>query len=126
MQIYSTPNRSARSSNQIPIYAGDRVVGYVKGDTFYKTISGSKHFLRQPPAILFDIQSLSDAEGYAAIYCHVTDRDTGNIYTASIALIWGKPIYKDYGFGKQVGLCLKEWTVNGVLQSNRNQNQILT
>ena len=102
------------STNSTPIYAGSNVVGYVKDDTFYKTVTGSKHFLRHPPAILFDIQSLEDAGRYGANYVHVTDRETGRVYTAPTALIWEKPIHKNYGFGAQVGLCLKDWTVNGV------------
>jgi hypothetical protein len=114
MQSYSTPYSTSKSRSSTPIYAGKHVVGQVKGDTFYKTVSGNVHFLRQPPAIMFDIQSLKDAERYGAKNAHVTDRDTGDVYTAPIALIWEKPIYKDYGYGKQVGLCLKEWTVNGV------------
>jgi hypothetical protein len=103
------------STKKTPVYREDgrRVVGYVRGDTFYKTLSGSKHFLRQPPAILFDIQSLESAQRYGAKNVQVKDRETGKIYRAPIALIWEKAIYKDYGFGAQVGLCLKDWTVDG-------------
>lgn len=98
------------------VYAGGRVIGSVKGDTFYKRVSGSKHFLEKPPAIMFDIQSLKDAERYGAKFIHITDRETDDIYTAPTALIWAKPIYKNYGFGEQVGLCLIDFTVNGVAQ----------
>ncbi|MBC8508213.1 MAG: hypothetical protein H8D34_25410 [Chloroflexi bacterium] len=103
------------NTNQTPVYREDgrRVVGYIIGDTFYKTVSGSKHFLRQPPAIMFDVQSLESAQRYGAKNVQVKDRETERIYAATIALIWEKPIYKNYGFGAQVGLCLKDWTVNG-------------
>ena len=48
-------------SNYTPIFVGTRVVGAVKGDTFFKTIRKS-HFLRKPPAIAFDTNSLEQAK----------------------------------------------------------------
>lgn len=105
------PKRNKGKST--PIYAGGRVVGHVNGEIFSKIISGSKHFLRQPPAILFDVSSLKDAELLGATLASVTDRETGNVYTALISLIWQKPIYKDYTT-PQVGLALREWTKNGI------------
>ncbi|MCX6083063.1 MAG: hypothetical protein NTW32_26340 [Chloroflexi bacterium] len=60
-----------------------------------------------------DIDALKDAELLGATLENVTDRDTGNIYTAAISLIWQRPIYKNYGYGEQIGLALREWTKNG-------------
>ncbi len=102
--------------NDTPIYTHGRKVGEVRGATFYKTISAAKHFLRQPPAIAFDISTLADAERAGARIVQVTDRDTGNIYRAAIHTIRRKGIYINRGFGEQIALALKEWSVNGAPQ----------
>ncbi|HEY3311216.1 MAG TPA: hypothetical protein VGK00_06200 [Anaerolineales bacterium] len=101
------------TSNSVEIFAGRRFVGRVTGDVFSKTIEGSKHIMKDPPALFWDVQALKDAEAVGAEVVEVKDRESGNVYTARIATIWQKPIYKNYGYGDQVGLRLSEFTVNG-------------
>jgi hypothetical protein len=79
---------------------------------FRKTVSGSKHFLRKPEAIAFDIESVKAAEAAGASLVVVQDRDTGKTYTASIDQIWKSGLYLDRGFGQQVALPLTYWTVH--------------
>ena len=83
------PNCTKNSKkNETPIYSGKRIVAKVRGDTLYKTVNSSKHFLKIPPAIAFDISTLEDAERAGAVRVQVKDRDTGTSYKATIKHIW--------------------------------------
>ena len=99
--------------NKKPIFCGNRVVGNVNGDVFEKYITGSKHLLRIPPAIAFDISTLDDAERAGAVWAKVKDRETGNIYRAKIQDIRDKGIWLERGFGNQKYLPLSYWSING-------------
>lgn len=99
------PNFSrTRRQNQTPIYAGVKVIGHVKGDVFYKTIKGSKHILRRPPALAFDVQSLEEAEQAGARKVEVLDTETKNRYVAQLAHVWEKGFRLNRGFGEQIAL----------------------
>jgi len=87
------------------IFAMGRPVGYVKDGIFHKTIKPN-HYLRKPPAIAFDVQSLKDAERAGATWVHVRDAKTGVIYKASIAHIWRAGFRFNRGWGDQTGLPL--------------------
>lgn len=108
MNEFSTkiPNSKGQSK---PIYAGSRVVGQVIGNTFYKSVSSSKHFLRTPPAIAFDVATLAQAEEAGARKVCVTDKDTGNQYRASLEHIRLNGFTFNRGFGEQVGLVMDGW-----------------
>jgi hypothetical protein len=95
-----------------PVFAGRKVVGEVRGDTFYKQVSGAKHFLHRPPAIAFDIASLREAEEYGAVKVHVTDLDDGKVYEATISKIWEQGIDVSRGFGMQVALEMFFWEIS--------------
>jgi hypothetical protein len=114
MQTYFTSPHVRKSSGSTPIRAGGHVVGKVKGDTFYKSVDGSRHFLRVPPAIGFDVQSLKEAERAGAVYAEVEDRETHKIYRAPIQLIWEKGFKVNRGFGDQIALPLGLWQIVGV------------
>jgi hypothetical protein len=113
MQTYFTSPRIRKSSKSTPIRVGGRVVGKVEGDTFYKSLDGSRHFLRIPPAICFDVQSLKEAERAGAVYTEVTDRETGRAYRASIRSIWENGFKVNRGFGEQISLPFDKWQVVG-------------
>jgi hypothetical protein len=115
MQTYFTSLNTRKSSNSTPIRAGGHVVGKVKGDTFFKAVDGSRHFLRVPPAICFDEQSLKEAERAGAVHVAVTDRETGIAYRASIRLVWDSGFKVNRGFGNQIALPLDKWLVVGEL-----------
>ncbi len=96
-----------------PIYSGARVIGKVTGDVFTKTITGSLHMLRQPPALAFDVSTLEDAERAGAVHVQVTDRETGKVYRAPLALVRSAGFPVNRGYGAQWALTLPYWSVDG-------------
>lgn len=91
------------------IYARGKVVGAVRDGEFRKTLSSSKHFLRKPPAIAFDISTLRDAQDAGAILVTVVDRDTGSIYQADLDDIFDYGFSLNRGYGHQLALNLNSW-----------------
>ena len=102
-------NRQPHNTTKTPIFVGSKVIGHVSGDTFYKTISGSRHILRKPRAIAFDISTLHDAEAAGARKVHITDADTGKTYETALSTVWAKGWEFNRGFGKQWGVPIGEW-----------------
>lgn len=96
-------------SGGIPIRAGARIVGMVHGDTFYKNLSRSKHFLHTPPGIAFDLSTLDDAERAGARFVEIHETDAGRVYRAAISKIRAKGFTFDRGFGRQICLGLPDW-----------------
>ena len=96
-----------------PIFSGTRVIGLVSGDIFKKTIIGSKHFLRMPPAIAFDVSTLEDAERAGATTVEVIDKETSVIYRTSIYTIWKMGKRFNRGHGNQIFLPICNWSING-------------
>jgi len=88
-----------------------RAVGTVRGDVFYKGMSSKKHFLRKPPAISFDEQSLKKAFDYGAKKIVIHDKDTNKNYIAKFETVYEKGFKVDRGFGKQIALPLSFWNV---------------
>lgn len=93
------------------VIVNKKKIGTVIEGTFYKIISGSKHIMRNPHAIFFDVSSLREAESYGAKFLHITDKETGDIYTASFSDLWQYAIHKNFGFGEQVGLKVNRFNV---------------
>ena len=104
------PQASNRNKSGVPIRVGKYIVGYVRGDTFYKTVSGSKHFKRTPAGIANDVSVINDALRAGATWAEITDRETGTVYRASIELINDKGIRFNDGFGNQINLLFQYWT----------------
>lgn len=92
-----------------PVFVVEKIVGYVQGQTFFKRIKSSKHFLRKPPAIAFDTSSLCDAELLGARFVQVTDSESGKVYKASIDQIWVEGFSLNRGHGQQQALHLSKW-----------------
>jgi hypothetical protein len=88
---------------------GSKIVGKVKGKEYIKIVSASKHFLRHPRAIAFDLECLSSAEGMGAIWVRVDDRESRMTYKANIDLIRKAGFKLDRGYGKQIALPLNMW-----------------
>lgn len=101
----------AQPSNQTPIFAHgrNRPIGYVAGDTFHKTVSAHRHFLRTPRAIALDLGSLEQAERAGAKLVCIHDADSGNTYRASVGLIRQRGFGVNRGFGTQIALQISEW-----------------
>ena len=92
------------------IIVKNKKVGFVSGNTFFKRVKASKHFLKKPPAIAFDVVSLDIAMEYGADKIRVLDTENDVIYSATIqdVLTNGWEInYKN--FGKQVAMVKSKW-----------------
>jgi hypothetical protein len=81
--------------------------------TFQKRYQASKHFLRKPAAICYDVTVLRRAESLGAVIALVIDIDSGRQYTAQIATIWQHGFKFNRGFGEQIALPLERWAVDG-------------
>lgn len=92
-----------------PICVGTKVVGYVAGGVFRKSVRGSVHFLRSPRAIAFDVSTLHDAESAGARFVEITDSETGRKYRAALSTVWAKGWAFNRGFGEQWGVPLGAW-----------------
>ena len=99
--------------NYTLIYVKTTIVGKVQGDTFFKQVNGSRHFLHSPPAIAFDISSLDDAEAAGANNVEVTNVECSTTYIAPIRLIRAKGFKLNRGFGNQIALPLNKWNRDG-------------
>jgi hypothetical protein len=99
-------------NNNTTIWAGRKVIGQVRGDTFYKTIK-NKHMLKVPPAIANDISALEDAANAGANFVCITNKDSGITYTTSIGRIFRKGVKFNRGFGEQIFLPIGEWQKQG-------------
>lgn len=98
-----------RRSAGLAVYARGRVVGTVVGDVFRKRIYASRHLLRRPRAIAFDVQSLVDAQCAGARLVEVTDVESGATYSASLAEVLRCGFTFDRGHGRQIALPLDLW-----------------
>ena len=105
MQANHTTNRE-----RAQVYRGDgRMIGGLVGNVFRKHVDASKHFLRQPPAIAFDLSTLADAKEQGAELVEVVDRESGKTYRATVARIWKRGFSVNRGAGAQIALALNEW-----------------
>jgi len=123
MKLKKNPRRAGRGRTKAvganvqqdftPIFVGSKVVGKVCWDTFKKIIIGSKHLLRKPLAIAFDIASLHDAERAGARWVEVKDKETGIVYKVTIERIWEYDFKLNRGYGNQIALPLEYWLQDG-------------
>jgi hypothetical protein len=100
----------AKKQTGIKVMVKGKVVGHVRGDTFYKEVYGSKHFLRSPRAIAMDAQSLNDAQKFGASRVEVVDLETKVVYKSTMSRIHDLGIPIDRGWGRQVALPLDDWS----------------
>ena len=86
-----------------------RKLGEVRGKFYYRQIYGSRHFLRQPLAIAYLIESLKQAGEMGARVAVVTDRETGVTYRATFETIRAHGVRVSRGYGEQIALPLEFW-----------------
>lgn len=91
------------------VYVGNKVVGTVNGPVFYKNVSSSKHFLRRPPAIAFDITSINAARDLGATEIQVYDKDTNKLFCTDMQTLRDQGFYVNRGYGEQIALDLDNW-----------------
>lgn len=100
---------NASTSNSTKIQVGRQIVGTVDGDVFIKRVKGSLHFLRVPPSIAFDINSLIQAEKAGAKTIRIIDSETDEVYQTLISTVRTKGFEIDRGHGQQIALHLDFW-----------------
>lgn len=105
------------STPKSKIFAGSRVVGEVTGGVFKKTVSGSVHFLRKPPAIALDVDSIRQAREYGAVSIQITDRETGREYSCDLEYFDRHSFALNRGFGDQRAMPLDRWVVTMDIES---------
>lgn len=98
-----------------PIFFAGRRIGFVAEGTFHKQIQGSKHLLRTPRAICFDVSTLRDAVAAGATRVEVTDTETQTTYSTTFDRLRERCFPVQRGFGNQVGMTLEHWSINGEL-----------
>jgi hypothetical protein len=106
-----------------PIYVGSKVAGHVVGGTLKKTIDGSKHMIKKPPAIAFDRAVINRAQTLGATHVEVYDFESRTTYYAEMSTLKGHGIDIDRGYGKQIALTLDYWGVNGQPSVREQQQQ---
>lgn len=92
------------------------VIGEVRGDTFYKRIRSSLHFLDTPPAIATDYAALDQAQRMGATRVEVFDSDQGVTYRTALRNFWVYGIDTDRGHNPQLALLLGYWDTDAPQQ----------
>lgn len=110
MNYKNNTTRKPNKQEGIPIYSGQRVIGSVRNQVFRKVITGSKHLLRQPPAIAISLDALQGAVRAGAKQLEVYDRETKTTYRATIKQFLEGGFTFNRGFGEQMALPLDGWT----------------
>lgn len=92
-----------------PIYRADgRIIGVVRGDTFFKQIHDG-HFLEKPRGIASDVDALRQAQNAGAKFFCAHHVEGEREYRAPIARFWARGIRVNRGFGEQVALVIADF-----------------
>ncbi len=96
------------------ISVGNKVVGYIEGNTFFKPVLGSRHKLRNPPAWAIDAEVFDTQVKPNTVEMVVIDRETGTEYHISTELFDRLKGKLNRGFGRQYFLTLKHWETEDI------------
>jgi len=94
----------------VRILVNKKMVGQVTDGYFFKTLKSSRHFLRKPPAIAFDVESIDQAKEHDAHTVLIKDIDNNLYYKAPIDKIKEMGFDVNRGHGEQVALGLEHWS----------------
>lgn len=89
------------------------MIGQVRSGVFAKRIRASRHLLRKPPAICFDLESLVEAESAGAGVVRVEDVESGRVYAAMMSDVRRRGFLLNRGHGDQWAVPLPVWSANG-------------
>lgn len=110
MNKYYSKNPKLSKSDAVVIYSDSgKAVGRVYGDTFKKSIVGSKHLLKKPPAIAFDVSTLEQAIQAGASRVEVFDKENQAVYRTTIKNVKENGLKFNRGFGEQIALPIGKW-----------------
>jgi hypothetical protein len=105
-----------------PVRVNNTVIGYIQNSQFIKSVDGSKHMLRCPPAWAIDAEAFDNEIKSHVSEIIIQDRETGNRYITSVLNFDKRKKAIERGFGKQYYLPLSDWKVE---QSNSQQLNLL-
>jgi hypothetical protein len=91
--------------------------GELHGDVYSKTVSGSIHRLKRPPAWAVDARDLVEAERRGAVRIEICDLETQITYTATIEQFRARALPVNRGYGPQLALELRDWTYTAPLKT---------
>jgi len=108
---------SQQNHNQNNIYVSNRCVGAVDNGIFHKSIKGSRHLLRTPPAICLSVESLRQAEDRGASEIEIADTETGKVYQSKIEY-FRQHAWKIQrgGYEPQLAMRLELWEITQPLE----------
>jgi len=91
------------------------IIGTLRGNTFYKSVYGSRHMLQKPPAWCMDKAALLRAQEAGAAFVQIVDNETGAVYRAPVSHILEAGFDLNRGYGSQIALPLAGWmrTIKG-------------
>ena len=107
------------STRKNEILVNGRHVGDVIGSCFQKSIEGSRHMLRKPPAIAYGVDALNDAERAGADCLEVKDRETGIVYSSTLDNFRQHCFEVNRGYEPQVAMRLENWTKTGGKEADK-------
>jgi len=98
------------SPKRRPIRAYDgRIIGFSDGVVFKKTVEGSKHLLKCPPAIAIDAVAYENDIAPTHERIEVKDVETDRLYSISIEAFERNKEEMDRGHGRQYFVRLRYW-----------------
>ena len=102
-----------KTDNRYNITIKDKIVGYVEGEYFIKSVLGSKHKLRKPPAWAIDKEILLLLNKIGVKRVKIHDRETNETYITELKTFYlsEKGFKITRGHGEQVAVTLNNWTV---------------
>ena len=104
-------NVHCNTKEKMLVTVGAKVVGVLEGGLFTKSVCGSKHRLRCPPAWAVDAEAFDQQIKTAATIFRVEDRETGAIYEVAVAVFDEHKGQLNRGYGRQYFLPLSHWQV---------------
>jgi hypothetical protein len=122
MSIEYSRAASPSSQRQVVRSCDGRIIGHLEEHVFHKSVSGSKHKLRRPPAWAIDAGAFDEVIRPIAKVFRIEDKETGTVYEVSVAYFDQHKGEFDRGFGRQYFLPLARWNT----ERNGNGGRQLT
>jgi hypothetical protein len=88
-----------------------KVIGVIEGNTFTKSVHGSKHQVRSPPAWAIDADIFDNEIQPNCTQILIVDRETNKRYRTSVDTFDNKKKEIERGYGKQYLLTLNHWNI---------------
>ena len=93
------------------VKVGDKIVGHLEENRFIKSVVGSKHQLRHPPAWAIDAEVFDHQIKPNATEIIIEDKESGVEYQASVEIFVKHCFRFNRGFGTQYALPIQLWHV---------------